>query len=230
MYIHIFSKIISNVSFDRSTFSGLCCAPNQTQLTVFRERSSAGQAAAASKVEIYNANTLAAVWVSQDKPQPGPALHTWSPLASLFGPHCSLMTVAILIRDTWSRGEVAASLHRVYDLISVMSRTLPTTVCMRCCHARRPSCQSGHHCCAGAGSLPGWVLQCYIISTVIIINIANCDHVVYTPTAELHYMGSSVFCCEEVWSSSRRSCDVWQQRDKCRQFLRRKMWRFRSYQ
>ena len=50
-----------NVSFDRTTFSGLCCAPNQTQLTVFRERSSAGQAAAASKVEIYNANTLAAV-------------------------------------------------------------------------------------------------------------------------------------------------------------------------
>ena len=26
--------------------------------------------------------------------------------------------------------------------------------------------------------------ECYIISTVIIINIANCDHVVYTPTAE----------------------------------------------
>ena len=152
-----------NVSFDRTTFSGLCCAPNQTQLTVFRERSSAGQAAAASKVEIYNANTLAAVWVSQDKPQPGPALHTWSPLASLFGPHCSLMTVAILIRDTWSRGEVAASLNRVCDQILVMGRTqtLPTTVCMRCCHARRPSCQSGHHCCAGAGSLPGWSVISY---------------------------------------------------------------------
>ena len=40
-----------------------------------------------------------------------PCLHTWSPLASLFGPHYSLMTVAILIRDTWSRGEVAAELH-----------------------------------------------------------------------------------------------------------------------
>ena len=107
-----------NVSFDRTTFSGLCCAPNQTQLTVFRERSSAGQAAAASKVEIYNANTLAAVWVSQDKPQPGPALHTWSPLASLFGPHCSLMTVTILIRDTWCSGEVAADLPCLWSDLS----------------------------------------------------------------------------------------------------------------
>ena len=26
--------------------------------------------------------------------------------------------------------------------------------------------------------------ECYIISTVIIINIANCDHVVHTPSAE----------------------------------------------
>ena len=161
-YIYIFPKLISNnVSFDRTTFSGLCCAPNQTQLTVFRERSSA-QAAAASKVEIYNANTLAAVWVSQDKPAPArPCPHTWSPLASLSGPHCSLMTVAILIRDTWSRGEVAADLTRVCDQISVMGRTQPTTVCMRCCHARRPSCQSGHHCWAGAGSLPGLGVTSY---------------------------------------------------------------------
>ena len=89
------------------------------------------------------------------------APHTWSPLASLSGPHCSLMTVAILIRDTWSRGQVAVKLHRVCDQISVMGRTQPTTVCMRCCHARRPSCQSGHHCWAGAGSLPDWSVTSY---------------------------------------------------------------------
>ena len=146
--------------------------------------------------------------MSQDKPAPArPCPHTWSPLASLSGPHCSLMTVAILIRDTWSRAEVAVKLHRVCDQISVMGRTQPTTVCMRCCHARRPSCQSGHHCCAGAGSLPGWVL--HHINSDNNQHCQNCDHV-YTPTAEcmntsLHNMGSAVICLQEVWSS-RKSC------------------------
>ena len=228
MYIHIFSKIISNVSFDRSTFSGLCCAPNQTQLTVFRERSSAGQAAAASKVEIYNANTLAAVWVSQDKPQPGPALHTWSPLASLFGPHYSLMTVAILIRDTWSRGEVAAELHSTAVFMIWSQWWAGHYPQQFACDVAMPGARAVKvvtTAVLGLGPCLAGVL--YHIDSD---NNQHCQlwSCCLHPHCWVHDMGSWVICCEEVWSS-RRSCDVWQ-RDKCRQYLRRKMWRFRSYQ
>ena len=166
-------------------------------------------------------------WVKTSPHQPGPAhlvttsLFVWSPLLA----HDCGDT------DTWYMEQIRGCcwLIRVCDQISVMGRTQPTTVCMRCCHARiarRPSCQSGHHCWAGAGSLPGWVL--HHINTDNNQHCQNCDHV-YTPGVH-EYMTWG-----QQWSVYKR-CGVlekavmwcvtaWQ----CRQFLRRKMWRFMCY-
>ena len=210
------------------TFSGLCCAPNQTQLTVFRERSSA-QAAAASKVEIYNANTLAAVWVSQDKPAPArPCPHTWSPLASLSGPHCSLMTVAILIPDTWSRGKVAVNLH--YTVFVIRSQWWAGHNPQQfACDVAMPGARAVKVVTtAGLGLGPCLARVLHHINTDNNQHCQNCDHV-YTPGVQ-EYMTWG-----QQWSVYKR-CGVlekavmwcvtaWQ----CRQFLRRKMWRFMCY-
>ena len=61
--------------------------------------------------------------------------------------------------------------------------------------------------------------ECYIISTVIIINIANSDHVVYTPTVGCMGHECSVYSRCGVPEEAVMCDSV----TKCRHFLRRKM-------
>ena len=75
--------------------------------------------------------------------------------------------------------------------------------------------------CTAVLGLGPCLAECYIISTVIIINIDNSDHVVYTPTDECMTWGHQ--CSVVKWCGVLEGAVMCDSVTKCRQFLRRKM-------